>query len=70
MVTDPELAENFSKEFTDLAMSPVVTRDSKTFDELVKDSYATGESNPFGGFSFVASKSLLEEDDAFMLDDA
>lgn len=46
-------------------MSPVVTRNDMTFDELVAE-----ESNPFGGFSFVASKSLLEDDDAFMLDDA
>jgi hypothetical protein len=29
--------------------------------------YSASESNPFGGFSFVASKSLLD-DDEFMLD--
>lgn len=51
-------------------MSPVVTRDGMNFEDLVAESQATAESNPFGGFSFVASKSLLEDDDAFMLDDA
>lgn len=51
-------------------MSPIVTRNGMTFDDVVADSCAAGESNPFGGFSFVASKSLLEDDDAFMLDDA
>ncbi|KAL2023249.1 hypothetical protein VTK56DRAFT_3372 [Thermocarpiscus australiensis] len=60
LITDPELAENFSPEFTELSLSPVVTR----FDaddvwgggatrEVIKD-------DPFGGFSFVASNSLLE----------
>jgi hypothetical protein len=28
--------------------------------------YSASQSNPFGGFSFVASKSLLDDD--FMLD--
>lgn len=50
-------------------MSPIVSRDVK-FDDLVADSQSIAESNPFGGFSFVASKSLLEDGDAFMLDDA
>ncbi|KAK4231200.1 kinase-like domain-containing protein [Podospora fimiseda] len=65
MITDPELAENFSAEFTDLCLSPVVTR----FDlsnswggraqgadrgEVSKDDHL------FGGFSFVASNSLIE----------
>ncbi|KAK3987736.1 putative serine/threonine-protein kinase [Cladorrhinum sp. PSN332] len=68
MITDPELAENFSAEFTDLCLSPVVTR----FDlsgswggramgtgaaprgEVAKDDQL------FGGFSFVASNSLIE----------
>jgi serine/threonine protein kinase len=49
LITDPALAENFSAEFTSLALSPVVDR----YD------WAAEENNPFGGFSFVASKSLL-----------
>jgi serine/threonine protein kinase len=67
VITDPELAENFSAEFTDLPMSPVVTRESMTLENLVSDPYAAAESNPFGGFSFVASRSLLDGDE-FMLD--
>ncbi|KAK4619975.1 Serine/threonine-protein kinase [Fulvia fulva] len=67
VVTDPELAENFSSDFTDLPLSPVVTRGSKPFDDDGDDPYVAAESNPFGGFSFVASKSLLD-DDQFMLD--
>ncbi|KAL2199356.1 kinase-like domain-containing protein [Corynascus similis CBS 632.67] len=69
LITDPELAENFSPEFTEMSLSPVVSRfaDAKgselwgdfdggnggTRDELSKD-------DPFGGFSFVAPHSLLE----------
>jgi serine/threonine-protein kinase Psk1 len=50
LVTDPELAENFSNEFTNLAVSPALER------------FAGGLSStdPFGGFSYVASSSLLE----------
>lgn len=62
LVTDPELAENFSSEFTDLGLSPA--EDRKAFAERWAES---GEmsgvgsaSNPFGGFSYVASTSLLE----------
>ncbi|TKA70788.1 hypothetical protein B0A49_07355 [Cryomyces minteri] len=55
LITNPELAENFSREFTELAMSPVATRGS-AFD---RDAFPS-ESDPFGGFSFVASRSLLE----------
>lgn len=66
VITDPELAENFSRDFTDLPLSPVIARSGKTFDD-----YMTGntvpESNPFGGFSYVASQSLLDDND-FMLD--
>ncbi|KAL3963959.1 hypothetical protein ACCO45_000963 [Purpureocillium lilacinum] len=58
MITDPELAENFAPEFTELALSPVVT---------AKDAWAVGgtpasghKDDVFGGFSFVASSSLLE----------
>ena len=50
LITDPALAENFAKEFTDLAVSPVTTRPFSGLDE----------GDPFGGFSFVASSSLLE----------
>ncbi|KAF4594668.1 serine/threonine-protein kinase psk1 [Ophiocordyceps camponoti-floridani] len=54
MITDPELAENFSPEFTELAMSPVTsTADKDLWGASHKD-------DVFGGFSFVASSSLLE----------
>lgn len=114
LITDPELAENFSKEFTDLPLSPVVERssmsfasrdcqDASAFASAARDGHegslvdntkgAQGQnipeatanrdvemisatagpegqlldmSNPFGGFSFVASQSLLEDED-FML---
>ena len=64
LITDPELAENFAKEFTDLAMSPVNDR-CISFDK--KNSTSVMETDPFGGFSFVASQSLLESND-WMLD--
>lgn len=51
LITDPELAENFSSEFTDLAVSPVVAGPL---------SGSKSEHDPFGGFSFVGSRSLLE----------
>ena len=51
LITDPELAENFSSEFTDLAVSPV---------EPGPLSGSKSEHDPFGGFSFVGSRSLLE----------
>lgn len=57
LITDPELAENFSTDFTDLAISPVTSPRIADWDI---DSGFESESNPFGGFSFVASKSLLE----------
>jgi serine/threonine-protein kinase Psk1 len=56
MITDPELAENFDVEFTDLALSPVVTSKDLWSAVSAKD----GKDDPFGGFSFVASSSLLE----------
>jgi len=57
MITDPELAENFAPEFTELSLSPVVSR----FDDpwSAADS-KDGKDDVFGGFSFVASSSLLE----------
>lgn len=59
VVTDPEAAENFASEFTALAVSPVSAA-------LMEGGAwgggagVGGEANPFGGFSFVASRSLLE----------
>ncbi|KAH8891058.1 kinase-like protein [Thozetella sp. PMI_491] len=55
MITDPELAENFAPEFTELSLSPVVSRLDEPW-SAGKDA----KENPFGGFSFVASNSLLE----------
>ena len=57
LITDPALAENFSTEFTNLAMSPVNETGKH---EWFNDSMNTG-SDPFGGFSFVASRSFFEE---------
>lgn len=70
LITDPSLAENFSPDFTNLALSPV----NSHFDaaDLALDRFggqdaggasatAPDASNPFGGFSFVASSSLLEQ---------
>ncbi|KAF2712458.1 serine/threonine-protein kinase-like protein psk1 [Pleomassaria siparia CBS 279.74] len=57
LITDPELAENFDSGFTDLPLSPVATR--KGFDDFMGDE-TNPEPNPFGGFSYVASSSLLE----------
>lgn len=54
MITDPELAENFAPEFTELSLSPTVA---------ITDPWAIAPSakdDVFGGFSFVASSSLLE----------
>jgi serine/threonine protein kinase len=56
LITDPELAENFAQDFTDLPLSPVMSR--KGFEEYMSE--AQSNSNPFGGFSFVASQSLLD----------
>jgi serine/threonine protein kinase len=52
LITDPELAENFATDFTDLPLSPVATK--KGFEDFMGS-----ETNPFGGFSFVGSESLL-----------
>ncbi|KAH8801757.1 serine/threonine protein kinase-like protein [Xylogone sp. PMI_703] len=56
-ITDPELAENFSSEFTELSLSPVVTTKENPWNEAGNGSAID---NPFGGFSYVASSSLLE----------
>ncbi|KUJ07658.1 serine/threonine protein kinase-like protein [Mollisia scopiformis] len=55
LITDPELAENFSADFTELALSPVLTSSKAPW-----SSTSANENNPFGGFSFVASSSMLE----------
>lgn len=57
MITDPELAENFAPEFTELGLSPVVTRFQ---DPWGTDSAKSAKDDVFGGFSYVASSSLLE----------
>lgn len=62
VITDPELAENFSSDFTDLAVSPVVTGFQKHEWGV---SGTDSETDPFGGFSYVASRSLLESGNGF-----
>ncbi|KAG4026447.1 hypothetical protein MFRU_040g00070 [Monilinia fructicola] len=54
-ITDPELAENFDREFTELSLSPVLTNHHG----VPWSATSTNENNPFGGFSYVASQSLL-----------
>ncbi|KAL8813637.1 MAG: hypothetical protein Q9223_000801 [Gallowayella weberi] len=58
IVTDPALAENFASEFTDLAVSPITTHPSC-------DWGLESAADPFGGFSFVASRSLLTARESF-----
>jgi len=58
LITDPELAENFSNEFTDLALSPVLTSSRPPWSST--STGPNGAENPFGGFSYVASQSLLD----------
>ncbi|KAL7946333.1 kinase-like domain-containing protein [Trichoderma barbatum] len=53
MITDPELAENFAPEFTELSLSPTVSSRDFWPGSPSKD-------DMFGGFSYVASSSLLE----------
>ena len=60
LITDPELAENFSTEFTELAISPVATMAGKGFEDFMMKGE---DGNVFGGFSFVASQSLLDSGD-------
>jgi len=59
LITDPELAENFSTDFTDLAFSPPVVAGP------LHSGGMRGEHDPFGGFSFVGSRSLLESGNGF-----
>ncbi|KAJ2985450.1 hypothetical protein NUW58_g5524 [Xylaria curta] len=56
IITDPELAENFAPEFTDLALSPLTTSKDPWGSMSPRDSF---KEDPFGGFSFVAPSSLL-----------
>jgi len=58
LITDPELAENFSPDFTNLAVSPVIPNPLDSVG-------VRNESDPFGGFSFVGSRSLLESGNGF-----
>ncbi|RYP40262.1 hypothetical protein DL767_001805 [Monosporascus sp. MG133] len=58
MITDPELAENFSPEFTELSLSSMVTDGGMSSPVSPKDGF---KDNPFGGFTFVAPSSLLEK---------
>lgn len=60
MITDPELAENFAPEFTDLPLSPVITAKDPWGIGSLKSKDGFKEDDPFGGFSFVASNSLLD----------
>lgn len=66
VVTDPALAENFSVDFTQIPLSPTIPHG---FDfpssqpghaRGLSTGQTPGESDPFGGFSFVASSSLLD----------
>ena len=59
LITDPELAENFSTDFTDLAVSPPVSACPLDWGGVKT------EHDPFGGFSFVGSRSLLESGNGF-----
>ncbi|KAI0020516.1 protein kinase-like protein [Xylariomycetidae sp. FL0641] len=57
MITDPELAENFAPEFTELSLSPMLSSKDPLTGLSPKGDF---KEDPFGGFSFVASSSLLE----------
>lgn len=50
LVTDPALGENFSRDFTERSIEDFVTKHKRTM----------SKSDPFGGFSYVASHSFLE----------
>ncbi|OJD18096.1 AGC/RSK protein kinase [Emergomyces pasteurianus Ep9510] len=82
LITDPALAENFSSDFTGLPLSPVVAKSGFPGDRdgghgcapsgggaSCRDIHQPGQSavdDPFGGFSFVASSSLLDSGLGFM----
>ena len=71
LITDPEMAENFAPEFTELPLGPLLVGDDAR--ERTKDGAAAaaaagvgdGANNPFGGFSFVASSSVLQSGHGF-----
>ena len=56
-ITEPENAEAFAREFTQMPLSPVVSRAQWRGE-------GKEERDPFGGFSFVASQSMIDEGDA------
>ncbi|BCR85510.1 AGC family serine/threonine-protein kinase [Aspergillus chevalieri] len=61
VVTDPALAENFSADFTGLPLNTGSGIDERGSMPTGTGGRAEGmESDPFGGFSFVASSSLLD----------
>lgn len=64
IITNPEAAENFDSEFTGAALSPVVSRLGQGIDldqrKQSRSESITSVDELFGGFSFVASKSLLD----------
>ncbi|KAL9619940.1 MAG: hypothetical protein Q9160_005497 [Pyrenula sp. 1 TL-2023] len=69
LITDPELAENFAKEFTELRLDPSfdpqggadrVGELGMETDLAMSAPFRDTSVNPFGGFSYVASSSLLE----------
>lgn len=62
LITDPELAENFAPEFTELSLSSMVAGDEPPTPSSPKDLF---QDDPFGGFSFVAPSSLLEKSFVF-----
>ncbi|KAI0398576.1 serine/threonine-protein kinase psk1 [Xylariaceae sp. FL0594] len=57
MITDPELAENFATEFTELSLSPLTTTQDPWNESAPWGSF---KEDPFGGFSYVAPSSLLD----------
>ncbi|KAI2793181.1 Serine/threonine-protein kinase psk1 [Penicillium oxalicum] len=73
VVTDPALAENFSADFTQVPLSPAV---NGGFDDLYAKgqscmstsikAHASGDGDPFGGFSYVASSSLFDHSAGMM----
>ena len=65
VITDPALAENFSLDFTHLPLSPVTSSSGLDGGSGIATRGNNGnssgiDSDPFRGFSFVASNSLLE----------
>lgn len=63
VITDPELAENFASEFTSLPISPVTSQNALWSGEKSSNVHIPQQEtieNPFGGFSYIASPSLLE----------